>query len=121
MDGATLRAELKTFSGRTANFHEHWSGLRFTDGINYLLENAKAQWLLAIIAVSQQAMSQDPWLLQFQLWEVFFDPETKVATVVCSRDSEDEAFRRKIRVSRFPLEYVRVYVEGTVMRLPTEH
>jgi hypothetical protein len=43
------------------------------------------------------------------------------ATAVCSRDSEDEAFRQRIEFTDFPQPYVKLYVEGEVILLPSEH
>lgn len=59
-------------------------------------------------------------LREFQLWELFVSGDAS-ATLVCSRDSEDEAFRQAISYTDFPMEYVKLYVEGEVLLLPSEH
>ncbi len=43
------------------------------------------------------------------------------ATLVCSRDSEDEAFHWEIDFTDFPIEYMKLYVEGGVLLLSSEH
>lgn len=117
--GAELRAALRTFTG-TTEYHRHWSGMRCTDGVKFLVETAKAYWLLDLIASWQLEALRDAWLQEFQLWELFVRAD-RTATAVCSRDSEDVAFRQEIEFTDFPLEYVKVYVEGGVVLLPSEH
>jgi hypothetical protein len=74
--------------------------------------NSHASW--------QPRAQRDAWLREFQLWELFVSEDRK-ALLVCSRDSEDEAFRQEIEFTDFLLDYVRLYVEGGVLLLPTEH
>jgi len=114
-----LRAALRTFVGTTA-YHRHWSGLRYTDGVKFLVEKAKAYWLLDLIASWQLEALCDEWLREFQLWELFVRAD-RTATAVCSRDSEDVAFRQEIKSTDFPLDYLKVYVERGVVLLPFEH
>lgn len=117
--GAELRAALRNFTG-TTGYHRHWSGMRYTDGVKFLVEEANAHWLLDLIASWQPEALRDPWLREFQLWELFVRSD-RIATAVCSRDSEDVAFRQEIASTDFPLDYVKVYVEGGVVLLPSEH
>lgn len=119
MNAAELRAALQSYTGTVA-YHAHWSGMHLTDGIHFLAEAAEAYWLLDLIASWQPRALRDPWLREFQLWELFVRPD-RTAVIVCSRDSEDEAFREHIKETDFPLEYLRLYVEGGVMLLPNEH
>lgn len=119
MEATELRSTLQTFIG-TTEYYRHWSGMRFTDGVKFLANTANAYWLLDVIASSQPKALLDPALQEFQLWELHVRPDHS-ATVVCSRDSEDVAFRQEIEHTDFPLEYVRLYVEQGVILLPTEH
>jgi hypothetical protein len=119
MEAAELRAALRGFIG-TVEYHPHWSGMKLTDGVHFLAEEAEAYWLLDVIASWQPKALRDPALREFQLWELFVRTD-RTATIVCSRDSEDVAFRQHIERTDFPLEYVRLYVEGGVMLLPDEH
>lgn len=119
MDAAEIRSALPAFVG-TTRYYRHWTGLRYTDGVKFLAEEAKAYWLLDTIASWQRKALRDPALREFQLWELFVTPD-HAATFVCSRDSEDVAFRQKIAFTDFPLDYVRLYVENGVVLLPSEH
>jgi hypothetical protein len=120
MEGAELRAVLASFTG-TTEYHAHsthW--LKFTDGVRYLAEETEAFWLLDRIAFAQPYAKQDAWLREFQLWELHVR-EDRSAVLICSRDSEDEAFRTGIPSTDFPLDYMKLYVEGGVLLLPSEH
>jgi hypothetical protein len=119
VDRAELRAMLSAFTGTTA-YHAHWSGMRYTDGVQFLVEHARAYWLLDLIASWQLETLRDAWLREFQLWELFVRPDG-TATAVCSRDSEDVAFRQEVAWTDFPLEYVKLYVENGIVSLPSEH
>lgn len=89
-------------------------------GVKFLAEEARAYWLIDAIALAQPLALRDAWLREFQLWELFVG-EDRAATLVCSRDSEDEVFRRRIGYTTFPMAYVKLYVEGRVLLLPSEH
>lgn len=119
MEAAELRSSLRNFTGTTEYFR-HLSGLRYTDGVQFLAETAGAYWLLDLIASWQPKALRDAWLQEFQLWELFVRDDQS-AVVVCSRDSEDKAFQQEIEYTDFPLEYVKLYVERGVVLLPTEH
>jgi hypothetical protein len=120
MEAAELRSSLQLFTGTTA-YYQHWTKLIvYTDGVRYLANAASAFWLLDAIALAQPRALRDPWLREFQLWELFTRTDHS-ATLVCSRDTDSEAFRREIAFTDFPIDYVRLYVEGNVLLLPSEH
>jgi hypothetical protein len=119
MDENEFYAKLRSFTG-TVDYHAHPSGMRYTDGVAYLAEEAKAYWFLDLIASWQPKARRDPALQEFQLWELHVNEDASAAAV-CSRDSEDEAFRQRIEFTDFPQPYVKLYVEGGVILLPSEH
>lgn len=120
MEADEIRASLAAFTG-TTSYYRHWTNLvRLTEGVHYLVETAKCHWLVDAIALAQPRALPDSWLREIQFWELFVRPD-RSATLVCSRDSEDVAFRRHIPFTDFPMDYVRLYVEGGVILLPSEH
>lgn len=120
MEGSDIRAALGQFTG-TEQYYRHWTRiLVYTDGVKFLAESAGAYWLLDAVALAQPRARRDPALREFQLWELSVRKD-RSAILVCSRDSEDEAFRREIDYTDFPMEYVKLYVEGEVLLLPSEH
>ncbi|HEY2091292.1 MAG TPA: hypothetical protein VGJ81_05355 [Thermoanaerobaculia bacterium] len=112
-------AKLRSFTG-TENYYVHSSGMRYTDGVKFLADEVEAYWLLDVIASWQPQALRDSWLREFQLWELIVH-ENGSATVACSRDTNDVAFRQPIPFTDFPLDGVRLYVEGGVILLPSEH
>ena len=120
MEAAEIRSALQLFTGTTA-YYQHWTKLIvYTDGVKYLAEAARAFWLLDAIALAQPRALRDGSLREFQLWELYVRDD-RSASLVCSRDSDDEAFRRAIDYTDFPIDYVKLYVEGNVLLLPSEH
>lgn len=99
---------------------DHWSGLRYTDGVETLLDEANAGWLVNVIGILQDKARRDPRLREFQVWEFFGSVDRKIA-IVCSRDSEDVAFRLTFGRIEFPLAYLRLHVTLGIVCLPREH
>jgi len=119
IEANALYAELNQFTGST-EFYPHWlPGFRYTEGVRFLAERACCYWLIDLIASLQVKALKDAWLREFQLWELFV--KDKRGVLVCSRDSDDQAFRQAIEATDFPLAYVHLYVEGGVLMLPSEH
>jgi hypothetical protein len=115
----TLRAELREFTGSTEFYWHFTHAFRYTEGVKFLAERARIWWFLDLIASWQSRALQDPALREFQLWELRITEGKAVA--VCLRDSEDEAFRQKIEFADSALDYVRLYLEGGTLLLPSEH
>jgi hypothetical protein len=110
---------LKRFR-RSSERYAHWHGdFFYTEGVRFLAEHAYCYWLINVIAVLQERALTDCWLRHFQLWELFVYDHRGV--LICSRDSEDEAFRRMFRITSFPVDALTLYVQGGVLMLPTEH
>lgn len=119
MEAAELRSALTRYVGTTQYF-PHWTRfLLYTDGVKFLAETARAYWLIDAIALFQPRAMKDGALREFQLWELFV--RNSRGMLVCSRDTEDQAFRYPVAYTDFPLDYVRLYVEGGVLLLPSEH
>jgi len=119
MDQETFRATLWQFTG-SSEFYRHVFGtLQYTEGVKFLADEGGLWWLIDLVASLQSRARKDSALREFQLWELkVADGE---ATLTCSRDSEDEAFREEIEYTDCLLDYVRLYVENRVMLLPSEH
>lgn len=106
----------------TCNYYRHWTNaFHYTDGVAFLVENAGAFWLIDTIAAHQSQVRQDSRLREFQIWEIKKDPSSQSsANLICSRDTNDEAFRWFFYYADFPLPYLKLYLENNVLLLPTE-
>jgi hypothetical protein len=119
MDANAFYVELRQFTGVCDRFHPHWTnGFVYTEGVKHLAERARCYWLINTIALLQARALRDAWLREFQLWELHV--KAGRGTLICSRDSENEAFRLEFKLTNFPLHYVRLYVRSTVLLLPNE-
>lgn len=105
------KSELNQFSG-TEHYYKHLFGrLVYTDGVQYLAENAGAYWLIDAIA-SYQGSKQlsTPSLKEFQLWEL--KKVGKSAILTCKADSGVKpAVSQEIEFTDFPLDEIKLYCE----------
>ena len=119
MEQNALRAELRQFTGST-EFYRHFSNaVIYTEGVRYLARKAGLYWLIDLIASLQPRALKDRMLREFQLWELRI--ANGKAVLVCLRDSDDEAFRIPLKFADSALDYVRLYLEGGTLMLPSEH
>lgn len=115
-----LYARLAQFTCSDASYYCAPDGLHYTEGVRFLVEKMRAEWLVHAITRLQSVAFQDGGLTEFQLWELAVK-EDGSATLTCSRASDDPVFRESIVAPGFPLSYVRLYVQGGVLMLPSEH
>ena len=127
-----LKTELSQFNG-TENYYKHSLGFSYTDGINFLAENAECYWLLDAIGSYQHKLRLNPMLRDFQLWLLvvgnnhpFIKPEAEcMAVLTCWEDTpvkgKKPAVSQQIHLTDFPLSEIKLYFEFGVLLLPTEH
>lgn len=103
---------------------QHFTGMLYTEGVQAMAEQASAYWLIDAIASYQRdkRIVRNQMLLEFQLWELKLQPEAG-AFLTCKRDSGDREpviIRQEIEYTDFPQD-IKLYVEGGVLLLPSEH
>ena len=92
--------------------------VRYTEGIQYLAENAGAYWFIDEIALAQRfdkAVAAEP----FQVWELTVQPDS-TADLVCTDGDDHEVYRKHIEFTDFPAEGIKVYFENDTITLPLE-
>jgi hypothetical protein len=135
MNTITL-SDLSQFTG-TETWHRHFTGLLYTDGIQYLAEQAEAYWLIDAIASYQHQLKRDEYLADFQLWVLsvvgegernypFLLPEENhKAVLTCWSDTPKEGVKpaviQQIEYTDFPLIEIKLYVSEGVLLLPSEN
>ncbi|NES25204.1 MAG: hypothetical protein F6K41_41470 [Symploca sp. SIO3E6] len=114
-------ADLAQFVG-TSCYHQHWMGIQYTDGVQYLAERGEAYWLIDEIASWQTdpRVSQDVMLQQFQFWTLTVNDD-RSARLVCERDEGNVAVTQDIPFTDFPLKRVKLYFQNGVLHLPSEY
>jgi hypothetical protein len=126
-----LKTELSQFNG-TENYYKHSLGFSYTDGINFLAENAECYWLLDAIGSYQHKLRLNPMLRDFQLWLLvvgdsheFIKPETEsMAVLTCWEDTPvlgvKPAVSQEFLFTDFPMSEIKIYLENKVLLLPDE-
>ncbi|CAD5985615.1 DUF6876 family protein [Planktothrix agardhii] len=126
-----LKTELSQFNG-TENYYKHSLGFSYTDGINFLAENAECYWLLDAIGSYQHKLRLNPMLRDFQLWLLvvgdsheFIKPETEsMAVLTCWEDTPvlgvKPAVSQELPFTDFPMSEIKIYLENKVLLLPDE-
>ena len=123
LSASELGLRLGYFTG-TEHYYKHWlPGLVFTDGVKYLADKAGAYWLIDIVASYQPKLRKmSSGLREFQLWTLKVNEETREAVVTCQADlNTPNVVRQLIPYTDFPLAEIKLYVEGNVLLLPSEH
>ena len=95
-------------------------GLLYTDGVQYLAENADCYWLIDAVASYQPQVNRTPALRDFQVWTLAV--KDRSATLTCRADSDEPpVVTQEIEYTDFPLPEITLWVEGGVLLLPSEH
>ena len=126
-----LKTELSQFNG-TENYYKHSLGFSYTDGINFLAENAECYWLLNAIGSYQHKLRLNPMLRDFQLWLLvvgdsheFIKPEARNMAVLTFWEDTPvlgvkPAVSQQIPFTDFPMSEIKIYLENKVLLLPDE-
>lgn len=107
-----IENDLKQFTG-TEQYHRHFMGGLFTDGVDYMAENFGAYWLLDIIFSYQR---KEP----FQVWELKVENDKGTVTMVEDTDCPI-LVRQEIPFTDFPLPYFKLWLCDGVLLLPSEY
>ena len=111
---------LAQFTG-SQNFYRH-SLVRevlYTEGVEYVADNAGAYWLLDEIALAQRytipVKRED-----FQVWDLKVDAD-QTATLTCGDGNGREVYSKQIPLTDFPEPGIRFYYSDWVIHLPSEY
>lgn len=114
-------ADLRQFTGTEQWFrHGLVRSVLYTEGVQFLAENAGAYWLVDKIATLQLDKNIVERCDGLQCWKLTV--ADRKATLVCT-DGNDEnpVHSEQIEFTDFPLETVSLWVEENVILLPSEH
>lgn len=123
MNEIDIKSELEQFIGTSA-YHKHLfpgkSPIALTDGCKYVRDALKANWLFDAILIYQD----DPKLrnVNFQIWELRQQRKDLSWLLTCKEDTHKKPIISQcIEFSDFPIDYIRIWVIGSVALLPTEY
>ena len=114
------KAELKQFTGS-----QHWyrHGLMrqvlYTEGVQYVAEQAGAYWLIDEIAFGQCVPAIAA--AAFQHWKLVVDLAQHSAVLTCDDGDDNIIVSKKIEYTDFPLNEIRFYFIDNIILLPGEY
>ena len=91
----------------------------YTEGVEYVVDNAGAYWLLDEIALSQRHIipvkRED-----FQVWDLKVNAD-QTAMLTCGDGNGREVYAKRIEFTDFPEPGIRFYYSDWVIYLPSEY
>lgn len=112
-----LERQLRRFQPNQTRYQHHHL-LAHSPGLQFLVEEAEAQWIVCAIAHEQTQTGIAR--LQLQCWRLNNGP---IPTLSCFRDnlSDNAVFRTSIRKTAFPLPELQLFVSDGCLMLPSEY
>ncbi len=108
-----LSTDLNQFTG-TENYYRHWMGCVFTDGVQYLAEQAGAYWLIDAVFSYRR---REP----FQVWTLKKNDDNSAVLTMQEDSGEPAKVRQTIPFTDFPLERIKLYLIDGVLLLTSEY
>ncbi len=119
MNRADLTLALRNFTGTESWFrHPLFRKFLYTEGVQFLAENAVSYWLLDMIfgfQYEEAAIRAEP----FQTWDLTVN-ENKTAILQCGDGNGNIVFTHTLNYTDFPLPKIRLYFTDNVLLLPSE-
>jgi hypothetical protein len=97
----------------------HWTRhLVYTEGVEYLAEQANAYWLIDLIA----SWCIDPRIQanEFIHWKLTVNPD-RTAVAIADDGNGNEILRQYIEVTDFPLDEITLFLTDRTLLLPSEY
>jgi hypothetical protein len=104
-------------------YRRHGAGkLLWTDAIQHLAEQDGAHWLIDAIASYQLdwRVRHNPMLQEIQFWQLRRSKGGGAVLTVVEDSDRPPVIEQKIEYTDFPLEEIKLYLEGGVLMLPSE-
>jgi hypothetical protein len=123
MNEVEIKKELIVFRG-TSRYHRHLfpgkSPIAITDGCKYVRDELNANWLFdAILKYQDEPLLKK---VNFQIWEFRQLRKDLTWLLTCKEDTDKKPLiSQSIKFSDFPLDYIRIWVIGSIALLPTEY
>ena len=111
---------LGQFTG-TENWYRHALNRKvlYTDGVQYVAENAGAYWLVDEVALAQavRSVAAQP----FQVWKLDVEQNSDAALLTCEDGNGNGLFKKQINYTNFPKQGITFYVCDSTILLPSEY
>ena len=118
-NAAQLQQALRHFTG-TEHWYRHpmFRTYLYTDGVQYLAEQAGAYWLIDAIFACQTEprVKHEP----FQVWTLTVNDD-RSAVLACTDGNTHPVYRQEFSYTDFPLKQQTLYLTNDVLLLPSEY
>ena len=119
MNDVQLKQALKQFTGTETWFrHELFRFFTYTEGVQFLAEQAGAYWLIDLI-LGIQFESSAVRKERFQLWKL--TAENNTGKLVCEDGNGNAVYSREIEYTDFPMKEISLFLTDSVLLLPSEY
>jgi len=109
-----ISTDLNQFTG-TENYYRYWTGQGvYTDGVQYLAEQAGAYWLIDAVFSYRRSES-------FQVWTLKKNDDNSAVLTMQEDTGEPAKVRQEIPYTDFPLDSIKLYLIDSVLLLPSEY
>ena len=114
METQISESDLNQFVG-TENYYRHWTrqGV-YTDGVQYLAEQAGAYWLIDAIFSHRRREA-------FQVWTLKKNDDNSAILTMQEDSGEPAKVRQTIPFTDFPLDQIKLYLIDSVLLLTSEY
>ena len=115
-------SDLIKFTGTENHFIHQLTGLRYTDGVQYVAEKGKAYWLLDDILafMKYDKKFKNPDYQDFTVWKLRVNPNKK-AILSAEDGNYNQIFSHEIPWTDFPMDKIDLWFEQGVLILSSEH
>ena len=124
--------DLSQFTGSTKFYrHAFNRAVIYSEGVEYLAENAGAHWLVDAIASHigsgpfRRAAAQDERISLMHFWKLAVSPDHSAHLTAIADSDEAPFLQQKIAYTDFPLEQIEIWAgnngEGFTLMLPGEY
>ena len=115
---SSLEAELRQFTG-TQRYFRGFTGILYTEGIEYLAERAGAYWLIDLVGSYQHRPPAAS--CPFQVWKLEVRDDASARVTMVEDDGLPARVSQEIPFTDFPLREFSWYCIDGVMLLKWEH
>ena len=116
---AQLKQELRNFHGTETWFrHEIFRMFTYTEGVQFLAEQAGAYWLIdQIFGLQYESITVRKELFQF--WKL--KAESNIGLLTCEDGNGNTVFSLTVSFTDFPMKEISLYFTDNVLLLPSEY
>ena len=116
---AELEAALRYFTGTEHWFrHPLFRSFLYTEGVQYLAEQAGAHWLIDDILACQ--IDPNVKAQPFQEWKLTVNDDQS-ALLTCADGNLHTVYRQEYSFTDFPLKSFKLWLTNSVLLLPSEY